>query len=822
VGGAFAVTQVFAGAFGAASATPLLNATEVVHLLHESCSASTAPAAAPTAQVVAQTVPSAAPPPTPTPFATPGIPRVITGPGTLVPPTAPPSGPVVTPPPLPTPTPTPVASNGPVLLVRPTPGPTGSGAPGPSPANIPTAGPVPLPTLGPNQFAVLGDELSGSTKEGLPADYKGNVHIFYSEGTIVGDLAHYDGDHTVTVTGHAYIINHNADSILYADKIVFDSKTGNATLTNGRGETKEGVEKGELHFSGQTLVVDRNGKTHGSRGSFTTCENQRGGYHVESKSIDVQPGDKLIAHSATVFLGALAVFFLPVLIIPLKTPSPGQRATSFIPQVGYDEADGVYVIARVGFGKDDYYYGYYRIEEYTKRGLGLGYVGYIGRRDGRRQLSIDVYTFNGYNGTGRQYNANIVDQENFSQRTRGQLNFQYIGDYGPYVSLPPSYNLTGSIVHAGNNANQNYTFSRSLTGSQSASDNLGFIDQLQLSKTLSEGFNISYTDYSSNYPGQINSSSETLHLQSITHLFSKAADYTLTYDRSDSNQPFGYNTEPALEIVPHLPFENSRIPVQVQVTWGFYSEAQNYGMTPMSTERIDMVLNVGPALFKVFRTSDFSVGFTVDQDLYGTGDEKASVTQTLGLTTPIGKHIINAITYDEQNPIGPPDVPFELLDRLSTGSHQAQDVLRFFNGDIYSLSLSAGTNFDREAQPVLYQLTTRPSPRSALILSGSWQPGGGQGFDTTNVQLFTPFGRESDLALTTNVNWKDMGSFTDKLQDKTIFYRRVIGECYDVLASYNEDLKQFNLNFELLAFPGQSAGVGIAGNQPLAPTGFNY
>jgi hypothetical protein len=214
VGGAFAVTQVFAGAFGAASATPLLNATEVVHLLHESCSASTAPAAAPTAQVVAQTVPSAAPPPTPTPFATPGIPRVITGPGTLVPPTAPPSGPVVTPPPLPTPTPTPVASNGPVLLVRPTPGPTGSGAPGPSPANIPTAGPVPLPTLGPNQFAVLGDELSGSTKEGLPTDYKGNVHIFYSEGTIVGDLAHYDGDHTVTVTGHAYIINHNADSIL--------------------------------------------------------------------------------------------------------------------------------------------------------------------------------------------------------------------------------------------------------------------------------------------------------------------------------------------------------------------------------------------------------------------------------------------------------------------------------------------------------------------------------------------------------------------------------------------------------------------------------
>ncbi len=291
MGGAFVATQLFAGALGAGAA-PTLNATEVVHLLRESCSAATAPVpnASPTAQVVAQTEPSASPLPTPTAFPTPGIPRVVPGPGTLLPPTAPPSGPVVTPPPLPTPTPTPLASNGPVILVRPTPGPTGTGAPGPSPSNQPTAGPIPLPTLGPNQFAVLGDELSGSTREGLPADYKGNVHIFYSEGTIVGDLAHYDGEHTVTVTGHAYIINHNADSIMYADKIVFDSKTGNATLTNGRGETKEGVEKGELHFSGQTLVVDRNGKTHGSRGSFTTCENQRGGYHVESKSIERPAG----------------------------------------------------------------------------------------------------------------------------------------------------------------------------------------------------------------------------------------------------------------------------------------------------------------------------------------------------------------------------------------------------------------------------------------------------------------------------------------------------------------------------------------------------
>jgi hypothetical protein len=792
-------------------ATPSSNKDFVMALAQGGC-----------APQVAQAQPSATPSASPTPTASPTlipIPPVLPGPGSLLTPTAPPSGPVVTPPPIPTPTPVVKPTSGPVYLIRPTPSPTP--APGVSPGPIPSSTPsaVALPTLAPDQFAVLGDELTGSTVTGAPADYKGNVHIFYQDGTIVGDLAHYDGDHTVTMSGHTYIINRNADSILYADKIVFDSKTGTATLTNGHGESKEGVQTGELHYSGKTLVVARDGKTHGTGGNFTTCENPRGGYHVESKTIDVTPGDKLVARDATVFLGALGVFFLPVLVIPLQSGPPGRRATTFVPEIGYDQADGVYVRARIGFGKDDYYYGYYRIEEYTKRGLGLGYVAYIGRRDNKRQVNIDVYTFNGYNGTGRQYNANISDQENFSQRTRGQVNFLYVGDYGPYVSLPPSYSLAGSLVHISNNSDQNYQFSRSLTGSQSTSDNLAFIDQMQLTHNLSEGINISYTDYASNYPGQVNTTSETLHLQSITHLFSKAADYTLTYDKSDTNQPFGYNTEPALEVTPHFGFEeNTRIPIQTQLTWGYYDEPQNYTQAAMSTERIDMALTVGPALFKVFHTSDFSVGFGVDQDIYGTGDLKANVTQDLALTTPIGKHFINAITYDEQNPIGPPDVPFELLDRLSGGSHQAQDVLRIYNSDIYSLSLSTGTLFNREAQPWLYQLTSRPSTRSTLIISGSWNPGPGNGFTTTNVQVFTPFGRETDLAFSTNINWKVKG----QLADKTVFYRKVIGECYDLLASYNQDLKQFNLNFELLAFPGRSAGVGISPNQPLLPTSFNY
>ena len=74
-----------------------------------------------------------------------------------------------------------------------------------------------------------------------------------------------------------------------------------------------------------------------------------------------------------------------------------------------------------------------------------------------------------------------------------------------------------------------------------------------------------------------------------------------------------------------------------------------------------------------------------------------------------------------------------------------------FNGDTYDFSLGYSTNFDGVAQPWSYQLTARPSLRSVVLLSGSFIPGPGQGFETTNLQLSTPFGRDASLQFVTTI-----------------------------------------------------------------------
>ncbi len=356
------------------------------------------------------------PPPTPVPSGTPvPIPPVSPdGQGQLLLPTPQPTG-TATPSPVPLPTTSPTSSaSAPIPLVRSsgspppiplgnpspllTPSAGGAANPSPEPSTSPSAGPAagatPVPTLGPYQVVTVADRVAGYTDRTKPYDLDGNVHIFYTEGQVVGDHAHWDGDHTFTMTGHTYLINRNSDSILYADKILFDTNTRKATLLNGAGESTEGVAQGRLHYAAQQLTTTTAGVSHGERASFTTCERPHAGYHVEARSIDVTPGDKLVARKAVVFLGPLAIFYLPLLIIPLRSiTDPRRRVSSFVPIVGYSQIEGFYIKARIAFAPSDTYYGYYTVEYYTKRGLLLGYdVGHSRQKwpaCGQRRLQHD-------------------------------------------------------------------------------------------------------------------------------------------------------------------------------------------------------------------------------------------------------------------------------------------------------------------------------------------------------------------------------------------------------------------------------------------------
>jgi len=781
---------------------------------------------------VAQATPQPSPTPagggspsaSPTPVNTPGLPQAPPGAGNgtyqilQTPRPQPGSSAEVSPPPVPTPTPSPQTSGEPIFLIRggETPPPiTPAGQTTPEPSAVPTG----APTLSPGYVAVVADTVTGGTKKGEPGDAVGNVHVYYRNSEIVGDRAHFDGNRTITITGHPFLIDHEHDSILNADEIDFDTIAETAKLRNGNGETAQGIERGFVHFKANDLHTDPDGSAHGLNPSVTTCENPRAGYHITGKSVDVIPGDKIVISKAVLWLGAAAVFYLPQLVIPLRSVQDQRARPQFFPEVGYDSYEGAWIKIHVPFGKDQYYYGYYIVNYFTKLGAGIGYVGFYASRKGRRTVSINLYGQNDRSQGTRTYNAAIQEQENFSQHLRGNFQYTYTSNYGALTNIPPNETLSGAVVHQTQNTSQNYSYTHSSVGTQSASNSYSITDTRQFNQNLDQAVSLNISNSSSSFgTTSFNASTEFDYLM---HYVTAGADYQLEFDKTYSQQGYGINKIPEFQVRPYEFLPHFFIPLSAQLTLGEYSEppAQFPGSQSLATWRGDAGLVIGPAVAKVWG-SDFEATVNVDQYAYGTGDLKAAIQQTASLTTPIGQHVVNSLTYNEANYNGPALVPFQYLDQQPTeNTKNAQDLIRFFNDDVYTASFGFSTNFDGIAQPISYQITAKPSPRSVVLLSGSFIPGPGFGFETTNLQLSTPFGRDASLQFVSDLNWKGGGEL---FSNKVIYYTRTIGNCYQVQVLYSEASQSVSVGLSLLAFPNQTATFAIGQPGSIIPSTFNF
>ena len=545
---------------------------------------------------------------------------------------------------------------------------------------------------------------------------------------------------------------------------------------------------------------------------MTTCDNPRAGYHITGKTITYYPGSKLVITDAILWLGAAAVFFLPRIVIPLRQVVNETHRPSYFPQVGYDQYEGAWVKTQLGFGKDQYYYGYYTLNYYTKVGLGLGYNATFAKKNGRRNGTIAFYEIRDRRSQTATYNLQAQDNENFSKTLKANFGYSYQSAFGPLVNAPPSTSMQIGFAHQGLHAQQSYSFSRSAVGSQSSENSLAFSDSRQFNTRVSNIFNFTRSSTQSSFSGS-SSSNVTGEVKNITTVNEPSYNSTITFDRAYTQQPYGDYKLPEVQLRPNRFFPHFLVPLSAQFIIGEYSEPTN----KFATQRADMSFAAGPALYNIFG-STFSATVNVQQYAYGTGDLKAQIQQNLSLTSPIGKHIVNALTYNESNFNGPGSVPFQFLDQFSPiNSKGAQDVLRFFNGNVYTLQLGFSTSFDALAQPVSYQLTSQPSPRSSLQLGGSFIPGGGQGFTPTQFALSTPFGRDSSLQFSGILDWKNHA----RIEDKSIYYSHIIGNCYELRVQYLEPSRSINISIDLLAFPSQAANFGIGQNGPILPTSFN-
>ena len=202
------------------------------------------------------------------------------------------------------------------------------------------------------------------------------------------------------------------------------------------------------------------------------------------------------------WLGAAAVFYLPLLVIPLRTVENQRARPHWFPEVGYDSYEGAWIKIQIPFGKDQYYYGYYIVNYFTKDGLGLGYVGFYASKKGRRSVSVNFYTINDRLAGGTQtYNVAAAGARELLAAPARQLSVRLsIQLRRADRAFRRTKRSAERSCTKPQNTSQNYSFNHSSVGTQSSSNSFSFTDTRQFNQPQPND-QLNMSNSSSNFGG---------------------------------------------------------------------------------------------------------------------------------------------------------------------------------------------------------------------------------------------------------------------------------------------------------------------------------
>lgn len=192
----------------------------------------------------------------------------------------------------------------------------------------------------------------------------GKVKVAYMGDNIKADKLTIRGKSDIEAEGNVVLARDNQE--LTGAALVYSLKTREGRLSDVKAKvTGEGV-KGFVFLRSEQLTGSSEHYSLNS-GSLTTCNLEYPHYHVEAKSIEVWPGDRIVVRGLSYHEGRLRILYLPYFVFPLK-----KENTLALPQVGYGQREGIYVKLSYNYYLSEKSNGLLHLDLYQKLGIGGG------------------------------------------------------------------------------------------------------------------------------------------------------------------------------------------------------------------------------------------------------------------------------------------------------------------------------------------------------------------------------------------------------------------------------------------------------------------
>jgi LPS-assembly protein len=213
-------------------------------------------------------------------------------------------------------------------------------------------------------IVVNGDSVDYQAEEKL-ITAEGNVKVSYKDVIAFADKAEVNIDTSVAYLVGNVRIEHEG-GILYGENIVYDFEKKTAEIKEIFFEDEPfyvSAEKAQ-RVSGERYELDQ--------ACFTTCgpldqPRKFFDYKIKAKTVELYPGDKIVAKNVFFQVGDVPVLYLPYYMQPAKDKLP--RVT-IIP--GSDSDLGFFVLSAWRYYFDESFRGRLHVDYYNKKGLGYG------------------------------------------------------------------------------------------------------------------------------------------------------------------------------------------------------------------------------------------------------------------------------------------------------------------------------------------------------------------------------------------------------------------------------------------------------------------
>ena len=583
-------------------------------------------------------------------------------------------------------------------------------------------------TVDPNRSVILDNADTFEQTEADKFTALGHVRVRYQGYRLSGDRVDVDTNRgTARFTGNVHLLAPNGQTADAAGNSVLQINLRRGTYQIAGARSVITPEQSQIGlilpiFVYGGTIRGRPGFIDARNGQFTTCDFLDPHYSFGARELYLIPGRRLVGRNVSLYRKGHRVFSIPYIVVPLTDRLARQ---TLFPQVGQTPDEGYFIKFAFGYALASSLPGILRVEEFQKKGTGLGFDQNYGSNTNPKRGSglFTIYSLYDQSRQVEDLNGSLNHSQQFGTVTANLTSQFQQNSYFAGLQKSQSQNTTLSLTRAvgnlssslqttltqnsyGAGLSENITSSFDQTFSPTSTQQLH--TRFDFSQVKSPGF----AGYNGQNTQQLDSNLDYAARGKVFDYELLATKYNSLHNSGGSQFSGGLQRLPEFRIATDAlrsKFLGLFLPktARVDLSLGAFNEPSS--LTNSQRARFD--LDLGTNTRRLSSRSDLDYGGSFEQGFYGDNTAQYVLNGRTGYRLRIGKQSTLGTTYSYLRPYGYTPFQFD----YAGNSNLLGVNLAVQESKAFQLTVGTGYDFNREHSQYGYRATPFQSVAAQVL-----------------------------------------------------------------------------------------------------------